>query len=61
MVLDAINGNIIGNSIFGAVQAYTSGGDINFSIMFDSEIFDYSVNLESRIGNIRVSIPKIFL
>ena len=58
LVLDAINGNIIGKSIFGAVQAYTSGGDINFSIMFDSEIFDYSVNLESRIGNIRVSIPK---
>tara|TARA_S200000501_G_scaffold8750_1_gene7856 strand:- start:78873 stop:80105 length:1233 start_codon:yes stop_codon:yes gene_type:complete len=58
LILDAINGNIIGENIYGSVQAYTSSGDINFSIMFDSEIFDYSVNLESRIGDVRVSIPK---
>jgi len=58
LVLDVANGNIIGENIFGPVQAYTSSGDIDFKISYDSGRTDYSISLETVLGNIDVSVPK---
>ena len=58
IVLDAIRGNIFGENIFGSVQAYTSDGNIDFKISYDSGSTDFSISLETVYGNIDVSLPK---
>ena len=60
VIIDVENGNIKGQNIYGPIQAFTSLGNIYIDIAFDYSILDYSVGLETGIGNINIGLPKKF-
>ena len=45
-------------NIIGSTDAFTSAGDILLETLYDSSIEDYSFNIETRSGDIGVTIPK---
>ena len=51
-------GDIEGNGIIGPVDASTTAGDIKLELSYDSSIKEYSFNLETRSGDIFISVPK---
>ena len=57
-VVNTEKGNIVIDDAVGGVEAITSAGDIDVDLSYDSQIKDYSIYMETHMGNIKTSVPK---
>ena len=58
LVVNTDKGNIVINDVIGGIEAITSAGDIDVDLSYDSRINDYSIYMETHMGNIKTSVPK---
>ena len=58
LVVNTEKGNIVIDDAVGGIEAITSAGDIDVDLSYDSQIKDYSIYMETHMGNINTSVPK---
>ena len=58
LLINSEKGNIIIDGAVGGIEAITSSGDINADLSYDSSVNDYSVYMETHLGNIKTIVPK---
>ena len=58
LLINSEKGNIIIEDAVGGIEAITSSGDINANLTYDSSVNDYSVYMETHMGNIKTIVPK---
>ena len=58
LLINSEKGNIIIEEAVGGIEAITSSGDIDADLSYDSSVNDYSVYMETHLGNIRTIVPK---
>ena len=58
LLINSEKGNIIIEDAVGSIEAITSSGDINADLSYDSSVNNYSVYMETHMGNIKTIIPK---
>ena len=58
LLINSEKGNIIIEEAVGGIEAITSSGDIDADLSYDSSVNDYSVYMETHMGNIKTIVPK---
>jgi len=58
LVVNTEKGNILIDDAVGGIEAITSAGDIDVNLSYDSQIKDYSIYMETHMGNIKTYVPK---
>ena len=58
LLINSEKGNIIIEEAVGGIEAITSSGDIDADLSYDSSVNDYSVYMETHLGNIKTIVPK---